>query len=105
MNEWLRGIIVATLLLALGYVIYTISISSSPDATVGAVVCTGISLTTLLALTYAIEEDNFLAGLIVPFLVAAILVIGYFTDVPFPDAAYAIILAQFLGLAFIPESD
>jgi hypothetical protein len=105
MEDWLRGIAASGICLSILYILYLISVSSTVVSAGGAIACTIIGFATILSLIYSMEEDSLLAGFLIPILIAAAFVIGYFTNAPVPNTAYAFMLAGLLAMILVSEGD
>ena len=105
MNGWIRGLIssvISILTIAIAYVTWG---SAGPVGTLSALLCAGISAFFILILIYAIENDDFRAGAVLPFIVIAGILVAYFGQVPSWSTLAMSVLTSILALILIQEGD
>lgn len=100
---WLRGLFASLSLIVIGVVSYTIYASYGVLPTVASIACTFISLGLMTTLIYAYEEDDFMAGSMVPFLALVGFAIGYILQPPLEETLFSCFLGAILALILIEE--
>jgi len=91
------------MLLALGmlYILITVVINHGVISAIVSVACTILSIFGVLSLLYAIEEDSFLKGSLVPLLFALAGLIGYWGTPPLDETVFLCILGSILALIIV----
>lgn len=105
MHGWVRGIIssvIAILFIVIAYVTWG---SAGPIGTLSALLCAGTSAFFILILIYAIENDDFNAGVVLPFIVILGILVAYFGQVPSGPTLAMCLLSSILALLLIQEGD
>lgn len=92
----------AILIIVIAYVTWG---SAGSIGTSSALLCAGTSAFFILILIYAIENDDFKAGTVLPFIVIVGILAAYFGQVPSWPMLAMCLLSSILGLILIQEGD
>ena len=101
---WLRGLLASLSIIVIGAVSYTIYASYGTFQMVASIACTFISSGLIITLIYAYEEDDFMAGAIIPFLALIAFAIGYIMQPPVEETLFSCFFGAILALILIEES-
>ena len=100
---WLRGLFASLSLIGIGVVSYTIYESYGVSPMGASIACTFISLVLITTLIYAYEEDDFMAGAMIPFIALIGFAIGYLLQPPAEETLFSCFLGAILALILIQE--
>jgi len=93
------------LLLSMAAVMYSTWESVGPIKLAIALLCAATAAALVLILIYAIENDDFRSGALVPFVALFGLLVGYFGQPPFELTLGLCVLASILVVILIQEGD
>ena len=99
--EWLKGIIAMLLALGTLYILITVGINYGGLSAVVSVFCMIFSILGVLSLIYAIEEDSFTKGCLVPVLFTLAGLIGYFGGPPLEETIFLCVLGSIFALIVV----
>jgi hypothetical protein len=96
--EWVKGIIASALILGIIWVFINVYINYSGFSAIISVACMIFCIIGILSLLYAIEEDSFIKGCLVPISLTISGVIGYYGAPPAEETILLCIFGSILAL-------
>lgn len=105
MENWLKGTAGATFGLIIVGITVGIGYYFGVGSSAVALSCAALVAGAFLSLTYAIENNDSMAGAAMPILLGSAIVVGYFGQPPLPSTLGLCFFATIFGIVMIQEGE